>query len=85
MSLSPIAVHISWSGSNDLLIPELQMSQSSWRPRFFQGIETFDVLRLTVFNGNGFKIDFERTPSPQSTQENTKKIFSITVVDTSPV
>ena len=54
-------------------------------PRFFQDIETFDVLHLTVFNGNGFKIDFERTPLPQSTQEKTKEIFSITVVDTSPV
>ena len=35
-SLSPSAVHTSWSGNIDLLIPELQMSQSSWRPRSFQ-------------------------------------------------
>ena len=44
-------------------------------------LETFDVLRLAVFNG----IMLSKWTSPQSTQENTKRIFSITVVDTSPV
>ena len=29
VSLSPSAVHLSWSGNTDLLIPELQMSQCS--------------------------------------------------------
>ena len=36
MSLSPSAVHILSGGNIDLLIPELQMSQSSWRLRSFQ-------------------------------------------------
>lgn len=36
VSLFPSAVHISWSGNIDFLIPELQTSQSSWRPRYFQ-------------------------------------------------
>ena len=49
-------------------------------------LETFDFLRLAAFNGNALKMDFERTLYlTQSTQENTKRIFSITVVDTSPI
>ena len=30
------ALQILWSGKITLLIPELQISQSSWRPRFLQ-------------------------------------------------
>ena len=48
-------------------------------------LETFYVVRLAAFNGNALKMDFKRTPLPQLTQESTKSIFSITVVDTTPV
>ena len=50
-------------------------------------LEAFDVLHLAAFNGNALKKDFERTPfaSDQLTQENTKIMFSVTVVDTNPV
>ena len=48
-------------------------------------LETFDVLRLTVFNGNAFKMDFKRTPFTSVNTRKHKEIFSVTVVDTSPV
>ena len=46
---------------------------------------TFDIVCLTMFNGNALKTDFKRTLSPQSTQENTKSTFLIRGVDTSPI
>ena len=36
VSSSPSALQISWSGNIDLFTPELQISQSSWRPRLLQ-------------------------------------------------
>ena len=40
-------------------------------------METIDVLRLTVFNGNTFKMDFKRTPfTSVNTRKHKENIFN---------